>query len=523
MPHYKNLEKIVQKAGIKTTSVFRDTINQQPNYPSMECLVNILDELKISNLSVKLQAEQLAKINFPAIAHLQKDEDSYFVFLQSINNEEINFYDTDKGMQTLSIAEFNKTWSGKIILLSIDKNSVEPKYEENLKKERFQTIEKSIVYLIISSLFFVGLYLGQTWYDKTLWVLYGAGAAISVLLLLNEFGENNEVIQKLCGLTSHSVQNSTGCDAVTNSKASKVFGWLSWSEIGLFYFFGSLLLLVTSSVSPSARLLSFIHLGSLVYVFWSVYHQWRVVKQWCLLCLLVQGISVLIFVTFLLSGVYKEINGVQLRDFYTLAITFSLPVGLWFIIKSKWLESKNALTIEKELMSWTKNFDLFETLLQKQPCTKIGHFTKEITIGNPEAPILLTMVSNPFCNPCADAHKEVKALVEYFGDELQVIIRFVGNSSDGEQIINHFYSLEDTNEREKVVEEWYKTKDLKLWAITYPNYKELPQLTATKESKKWLESVNIEFTPTFFINGKKLKQPYNIYNLKYFIRNLAIS
>ena len=521
MPHYKNLEKLLQNIGIKTTSIFRDNIKKQPNYPSMESLISILDELKISNISVKLQAEQLSKISFPTIAHIEKEEESYFVILQSINNGEVHFYDTDKGMQTLSLAEFIKNWSGKTILLSIDENSVEPNYEKSLKKERIQTFEKGISYLIIGLLFFIGLYLGQSWFDKALWVLYCAGAAVSVLLLFNEFGEQNEIVQKLCGLKSNSIQNSTGCDVVTHSKASKVFEWLSWSEIGLFYFFGSLLILIISFVSPSVQLLSIIHLCPLIYVFWSVYYQWRVVKQWCLLCLLVQGISVLIFITFLLSGIYRQMDGVKLNDFYNLVIAFSLPVGLWFIIKPKWLESKKSLNIEKDLMNWAKNFDLFEALLHKQPYTEIGRFSNEITIGNPEAPIVLTMVSNPFCNPCAEAHKEVKALVEYFSDELQVIIRFVGNNSDSQQIINHFYSFEGAEKMEKVIEDWYKTKDLKKWSEKYPNFNKIGEQPEIKEIKKWIGSVNDEYTPTFFINGKQLMQPYSIYNLKYYIRNLS--
>ncbi len=71
MSHYKNLEKLLQNIGIKTTSIFRDNIKKQPNYPSMESLISILDELKISNISVKLQAEQLYMIYSSAIYHIQ--------------------------------------------------------------------------------------------------------------------------------------------------------------------------------------------------------------------------------------------------------------------------------------------------------------------------------------------------------------------------------------------------------------------------------------------------------------------
>jgi hypothetical protein len=172
-------------------------------------------------------------------------------------------------------------------------------------------------------------------------------------------------------------------------------------------------------------------------------------------------------------------------------------------------------------MNWAKNFDFFEALLQKKPYTEIGRFSNEITIGDPEAPIVLTMVSNPFCNPCAEAHKEVKALVEYFSDELQVIIRFVGNNADSKQIINHFYSFEGAEKREEVVEDWYKTKDLKKWNEKYPNFNKIGEQPEIKEIEKWIKAVNVEYTPTFFINGKQLMQPYSIYNLKYYVRNLS--
>ncbi len=521
MSHLHNLEKIIQNIGIKTTRTFRDTIKQHASYPSIECLVGVLDELKISNISVKLQAEQLHKANFPAIAHILIEDDSHFVLLQSADNEVVRYFDTEKGNQNLSLTEFSKTWSGKTILLSIDAQSTEPNYEANLKKEQTQNLEKGIIYSVVGLLFCVGLYLGQSWHDKVLWFLYGAGAGISVLLLQNEFGQQNEIIQKLCGFAGKATQNTTGCDAVTRSEASKIFGWLSWSEIGLFYFFGGLLVLVISVVLPVVRLLSVIHLCSIIYAIWSVYYQWRVAKQWCVLCLLVQFVSALIFITFLLSGVYEQTGNIQFSDFYVFTVTFAVPVGLWFMIKSHWFASQSVFNLEKDLMGWSRNTELFEAFLQKQPHVEMGHFSKEITLGNPEASIVLTMVSNPFCNPCADAHKEVKALVEYYGDELKVVIRFVGNSLDSQQVINHFYSFEGATQTENIIDDWYNTKDLKSWTLKYPAYKSVATQPETDKITQWVAGVNIEFTPTFFVNGRLLKQPYDIYNFKNFVRALA--
>ncbi|MFD3293431.1 vitamin K epoxide reductase family protein [Aquirufa sp. KTFRIE-69F] len=521
MKGYHNIEKIIHNVGIRTTSIFRKNIKKQPNYPSIECLISTLDELKIGNITVKLQAEQLPKIYFPAIAQIQKDEEIVFIILRGIENDEVLIYDTDEGTKTIFLDELVKTWTGIIILLSIDESSIEPNFRKNRNNERIQTFEKGITYLVISLFFLAGLYCCRTLFDKLLWLMYSVGLTVAVLLLFNEFGEESETVQNICSLTSISNQNSTGCKVVTQSKASKIFNWISWSEIGLFYYSGSLLTLIVSFVYPITQLLSVIHLFSIIYFFWSVYYQWRVVKQWCTLCMLIQIISVLIFVIFLLSRTYDRINEITLNDFYSIVIPFSIPMALWFIIKHRWLESIKSLDFEKDLMNWTMNFDLFLAVLQKQPYTEIGRFSNEITIGNFQSSITLTMISNPLCKACAEAHKEVIELADYFVDELHVIIRFMGVNSDGQHVINHFYSFEGPENTLGVVEDWYKTKDLKKWNEKYPNFSQIHEQPETKEMEKWISSLNVEHTPTFFINGKQIIQPYSIYNLKYYIKKLS--
>lgn len=521
MRSYHNIEKIVQNVGIRTTRIFRKNIKKHPNYPSIECLISTLDELKISNITVKLQAQQLSKIYFPAIAQIQKDEEIVFIILRGIENDEVIIYDSDEGTKTILLDELLKTWTGITILLSIDENSIEPSFRKNRNNERIQTFEKYITYLVISLIFLACLYWCQTLFDKLLWLLYSVGLAVSVLLLINEFGEESEIVQNICGSTSISNQNSTGCKVVTQSKASKIFNWISWSEIGLFYYSGSLLTLTVSIVYPMTQFLSVIHIFSIIYFFWSVYYQWKVVKQWCILCVLIQIISVLIFIMFLLSSTYNRINEIALYNIYSLIIPFSIPMALWFIIKHRWIESIKSLNFEKDLMNWTMNFDLFLGALQKQPYIEIGRFSNDITIGNTHSTITLTMISNPLCNACAEAHKEVKELADYFDDELQVIIRFISFNPDSQNVINHFYSFEGAENTLEVVEDWYKTKDFKKWNEKYPNFSQIEAQPDTIEMENWMSSLNIEHTPTFFINGKKIIQPYSIYNLKYYIKKLS--
>ena len=84
------------------------------------------------------------------------------------------------------------------------------------------------------------------------------------------------------------------------------------------------------------------------------------------------------------------------------------------------------------------------------------------------------MVSNPNCNPCKDAYKELTEWQIYFSDEIQLRIRHINSG-----------------------EEKYRGHEA------------------------WASEVGIEFTPTIFINGRKLVEPYNYKDVRFHVRTLA--
>ena len=66
-----------------------------------------------------------------------------------------------------------------------------------------------------------------------------AGVIVTSLLLWYEIDSNNPLLHKVCtGIVKGN------CDAILSGKQSKLFSWLSWSEIGFFYFAGGLLTLL---------------------------------------------------------------------------------------------------------------------------------------------------------------------------------------------------------------------------------------------------------------------------------------
>src|SRR5699024_12035574 len=111
------------------------------------------------------------------------------------------------------------------------------------------------------------------------------GMVVTGGLLWYEVDHQNPVLKKIC--TSG---RNTNCGNVLQSKAAKLGGIISWSEIGFIYFSGGFLSLLLSGMSSDVMfLLGWLNVLAAPYVLFSIYYQWRIAREWCVLCLTVQA------------------------------------------------------------------------------------------------------------------------------------------------------------------------------------------------------------------------------------------
>lgn len=195
-----------------------------------------------------------------------------------------------------------------------------------------------------------------------------------------------------------------------------------------------------------------------------------------MLCLMVQGILVTIAAAWL-GYYYWQLPGISPLN----ATAFLLPTAgitlvaaFWLYFKQIWQRERLLVPTERALEYWKNDSDLFLSHLYAQPPVPMNHLPHDDQIGNPEASVIVTMVSNPHCNPCKEAYKELTGWVKYFEDEMQLRIR-------------HIHSGE----------------------VHY------------QQHEKWAKEVGIEFTPTLFINGYRLRSPYSYQDVWKHIRVLA--
>lgn len=512
--HYQNnLEQIVSKLNLKVSeTTLKTAFKFHSDYPNLSALSDILSEWNVDNLAIKISPQQLTEITFPAIAHIDDSGEGYFVLLEKFENQQVSYWDSEKGTITESIKLFTAKWQGIILLLEITEKSAEPNFTAISRKQTFANAEKWVGFITLALIGLGGFIISETWQNAALWLILVLGTAVSTIILLGEHGIKSPTIEKLCNLN-----NQTNCDTVLASSGSKLFQYFSWAEIGFWYFVGNSIFVLICFLSKQfnyLNTLTIVSMCALPYTIFSVYYQGQIVKKWCTLCLVVQAILVLEFVVLYNNN---SLSISSINSVYLLIISLLIPTALWGFVKPSLEKVRTLPDLERSVMAYKYNTNLFTNLLENQRFVHTG--VSHITAGNPESSVLITMVSNPFCGPCAKAHEALEKLLEGYGDYIKVEYVFTGNAQS-EEVIKHLCSLPEAQQNE-ALHDWYKIINYEEWAAKYPAKFSQESENQLLKHRELSNQAEITHTPTFFINGKELVSPYRIEDLKYHVKELA--
>ncbi len=335
------LTNLIRYKNIPVTELtIRETLLNHPSFPSIESLKDALLEWNIYSLPVFLKVNDLDEVDFPVIAHI-KDGGDKFVLVTKIESDIIYFLDPSNGWQKLSINDFKKIWAGAMLLIASDNNSGDTNYKKNKRKQRIINAKLPFLLIIGCSLIFSSFALvlptsslSISW--LSLLIIKIIGSTLSIFLIINEAGEINTLLLKIC-----SINNTINCKSVLQSKSSRLFGWINLSEIGAFYFIGGFLTLVLSAISNNITViltfLAIINLFALPYTFYSIWYQGIIIKKWCPLCV---GVQVMLWLEFVILFRYIDIpKPVGLLTINTLVWGFMLPLIVWIVFRNSYFNS----------------------------------------------------------------------------------------------------------------------------------------------------------------------------------------
>jgi uncharacterized membrane protein len=508
------------KIPVSPTSISEE-LEKHPEQFSLFAISELLNKWQVTNASYRVTVEELisAGLSDPFIASTKKK----FVVVSRIDKSNVVFYDDDAKRHSLTPEEFNRQFTGNVLIAQKEIKSGEENYKAKKRKYLLDKYRNHFVIAVCLSLLITHLLLNSASNTPNslplfiLFLLKGAGLTVSILLLIQSIDANNPLIQTLCG-----GDDNKNCNAILSSPAAKLTAEISWSEVGFFYFSGTFLALLFAGRQPGTmQLIAMMNILSLPYTFYSIYYQWQIAKQWCIFCCVVQGILWLELFTFLSMLTFPaHMPGVQ--DLIDFCSCMMIPIASWIFIKPFLTRSVQVEPLKLQLRRFKYNTMLFNKLLEEEPKLTLPKEEHSIIIGNRAAEHVITMVSNPYCRPCSKAHKVLDELLSNRDDiKLQVI--FAASTRPGSakaKMALHLLALNFNNDDislKKALSHWYENKDLDGWIKKYPSNNDEPVSFILDIQKEWCKNANIKGTPAIFINGRKLPPNYKSEDIRYFL------
>lgn len=499
--------------GVKYTDTYSNKyFNEHPHKYNLFGLSKMLSEFNIENAAIKIEDKNsgLSELEVPFIAHIGSE----FVVTNKITPKQVSYIWNGKNVETTP-EEFCETWTGITLLAEPDEESTEPDYGKHLLEERTQNLKKiglfSLCLLLLS--FIYANNVAYTGLGSNLLLLFSlVGVYISYLLAQKQMKVQSNYADKICSLFKKS-----DCNDVLESDASKFLGILSWSEIGLGYFVANTM--IALFFPQLISYLALVNICTLPYTIWSVWYQKFKAKQWCPLCLIVQ---MLLWITFIINLTFGFITQptLNISDIIISGCLYSIPILAGNLLFSSLSQSENLEQIKQEINSIKATDEVFAALLKKQPHYKVNRETSQILFGNQDAEILVSVLTNPHCNPCAKMHKRIEKVLSENNNNLcvqYIFSSFEENLNSSNQFLTSIY-FNNPIERESIINAWFENgKNNK------ENFFKLHDFNITQEvlnefekHEDWIKETGLRATPTILINGYKLPDNYKIEDLKYF-------
>lgn len=511
--------QLLDQLNIKgNKSTIQSKIRAHPQFPSLIAIQDCLTDFKMvaNSYSINKELFKLSQLQYPFVTYLSNYMGGY-VLVQGVNNDSVVISNEKNKNIRVPKKDFLDNWDGILLFALADENSSEINYYRNrITHVLNQALLPSFCLILIYAFILAYAQSSFHWDSLILFVLTFLGLSISILLIIQTVNYSSPLVERLC-----SIAGQNGCNNVLKSDTSKVTSWLSWSEVGYFYFSGSF---VTFVVFPQfISLLAYLNILAMPFTFYLLYHQYKL-KNWCLLCCLTQALIVMEFLTFAFySNVFDEwfIPGIfHLSQF---CICFFIPMLGWWLQKSLIVKLSSVNSMAQQL-SYKYNVDLFNLFLSDQKYISVSNDLEFILMGNPDSDTVITVISSPFCVPCSETHRILEEWLEKRNDFQVKLIFLTPNGDEGyaTKVARHIIALNSMKDKNIVIEalhDWYKqaVKKYETWAQGYPVVITSQIIEICAKQHLWCKNNEIKYTPTVLVNGYVLNEPYKLNDLKYLI------
>ncbi len=495
-------------------------LEKHPDYPSLLALSDVLSGFGFDNAAYKVNMSDLSNLSFPIIAYTT-EKNSNFLVIKSVNKNNIIVTNERWKNKEVKLDKFQEIFTGIVLCIS--------KTPSQIRREK--TSERGYYYLtlsIIVALFLIFLFVTLinapffwflTWQIFLLTCIKLTGTIISLLLINQSINSNSSITNKICIIGA-----KADCNAVLSSKAAKIFDGLAWSDIGFFYFGGTLAVMIFTGASPGImQVLGIINFICMPYLFYSLYLQAYVIKRWCTLCCITQVLIWLECLPFF-SYTHHSFKGVNFTGVAQIITYMLLPIVCWLLLKPILIKLNKSKELNRQLLKIKYNRQLFNNLLTTQLKHPLPDEEFSIVLGSNNPKHVIIIVSNPYCQPCSNAHLVLADWLKS-REDLQLRILHVTNDKKSEnplKVARTMVALNEVlnrDEMQQALHAWHvqKKKNYINWSNVYAD--KINEIYFYKQDKQkiWCDMAKVEHTPSFFINGYALPKIYQIDDIKYLL------
>lgn len=526
----------LRQFGLKVNNFFvKEKLESHPFFPSAYAITDfLLSEFKIETIALDFKKKGSLPPDLPLPlltffpVNTVDNVGTKLIIIKDYNDRYVTFQNQSGDLKEVSWGNFQKDWTGLVLAKTmIHPNSGEKDYVINKTKLIVQFLIKGLILSILAYLFLINSTKDNNFLPIILGVTYLIGIYFSVSLLKKEYKNNDNVeLLKICKSVG------SDCESVLDSKYSKFFGLYSWSELGLGYFGGGMLLCVlyVNNFTTIISFLFLLNIPTLFFSMFSLFSQKFIIKKWCLICLMTLTLFIIQFICFyFLHDNYYSINNSY--NYLLLLLIVLIPFFTWLLLKPLIASAYQGKSYKKALYEIKYKAGLFDKLK-----AKISPLPKEIGLKILEEGTdnRLVIITNPICRTCSRVHKELKFLIEMRNSilpnlEVQIVFGILTENKDSKsyKLVKHLIQLFLTDGKKvflKAIEFIYENREISLkklqqkFPCIYSNETEVSSIISNHNN--WCVKNNIKGTPAVIINDYGISNIYTLKDLRFFTSNL---
>jgi len=493
-----------------------------PDYPSLYAISATLNLFEVENLAVNVPVniETFDQLPESFLAELTIGSAKSLVLTTKFENK-VRIQESDKSDE-ISTEEFLKIFTGVILAVEAD--------EETAKQQK-STNKKPIFYFAYGMLgiLFASMFLDVPSQLMSLAYLLSTiiGLYISVAIVKQELGMKTVIGDAFCS----GKDEKSSCDDVISSSGAKISGGIKLSTMSLLYFTMALITgIVFQLIGNGFNVLFYLSVLSIPVTFYSLYYQAVVLKKWCKLCL---GIVGMLYVQIAIASSVLLIGSFPLPRMANLLIALGvgIVVALGVAILVPMVEELNGLKGEKiKYMKFKRNFKMFKMNLMTSERileSATGEIVDDLIFGDKNAPLTVSVISNPLCRHCKEAHHVMDNVLQKFQGKVKFRVRFLVNTEMkdnlgmkiAEKLLEIYFQKGEKvciTEMNKVYGDASAADWLSLVGESQTDYKKM-----LKKESEWCYNHQINFTPEMLVDGWRFPQSYERSDLVYFIDELV--